>query len=137
MRVQNISVGGLFDVRFSRRPVELTSKQKMGGVVRVAKRMKAFCLISRVIDRAAKGKDNYERLVEVGVLDSKTPNKPLSRKRSLAKALRELGCTVEQRRVFWGSYFKKFGVEEFERFPESVLAVIEGEPAFMGEPVAK
>jgi len=125
MRVANLVTGGLFDVRFSRFAVELTSKQKMGGVATSAKRMKAFCLISTVIDRAGKGKDNYERLVEVGVLDSKTPNKPLSRKRSLAKALRQLGCTVAQRREFWGAYFRQFGLEEFDRFPESVLAVME------------
>jgi hypothetical protein len=137
MRVQNVIAGGLFDVRFSRRPVELIKKSKMGGEVASAKRMKAFCLISRVIDRTAKGKDNYERLVEVGVLDSRRPNKPLSRKRSLAKALRELGCTVEQRRVFWGAYFKKFGVEEFDSFPESVLAVMEGSMPIMAEPIAK
>lgn len=125
MRVENLVTGGLFDVRFSRFPVEQVTKQKMGGEVRVPKRMKAFCLISTVRDRSGKGKDNYERLVEVGVLDSRCPNKPLSRKRSLAKALRKLGCTVEQRRAFWGSYFKKFGLEEFDRFPESVLAVME------------
>jgi hypothetical protein len=126
MRVVNLIAGGLFDVRFSRRRVVVATKKKMGGEVPSKERMKAFCLISRVIDPNSKGKDNYERLIEVSVFDTRCPNKPLARKRSLAKALRELDMPREQRMAFWGAYFNKFGLEEFDRFPDNVLELMNG-----------